>query len=526
MTTLIPAPKASSVPQSRQREATLALARFEAVRLLRHPALGAGLALYVAYLSYYLATGGSGGFPVLQDQDQFTQPGMLALAMAAMLSANAAALRPHRHGTAAHFDVLALPPWRRTLALLLALIPASLAAAVLVALQFTFAALQPAAAGRASPAELATGPAVVLLLGAAGVLLARLVRSMMAAPLVVVGLLALEYVLLLTESGAAWLQPIRLPAAGMSLPANLVGRPAAWHLSYLLGLTVLFAVLAIMRSGGSGVLGKAMTAGAVAVTGTAAVFQWTAPSAPVKAARLQATERPAGMQECRRHGPTVYCAFPDFLAWAVDWDDVVRGVRALLPDGPAQRHLIIRQRVHALTSSLSLGWSEVPSAPVGSWAADDRTAGTPDPIPVGTSWGNIPRLRLAAAVAYKAVTGSTMRPHSPVVCDARGIVVMWLAVKATRGTQAGLQQLQAQSQGGGVVVNAIDDMDAGSINLRDRDFAVLKHLLVKPTAEGGQRVRAHWAELTSPKTSTERAAQLLGLPVPRKTAEDDQWNCG
>jgi hypothetical protein len=43
---------------------------------------------------------------------------------------------------------------------------------------------------------------------------------------------------------------------------------------------------------------------------------------------------------------------------------------------------------------------------------------------------------------------------------------------------------------------------------------VIKELLRKPRYSVIPKVKAHWAELTSPKTTTAQVAQLLGVPAP------------
>src|SRR5262249_33489132 len=149
-------------------------------------------------------------YPVLQDVDRDTQLGMmLLLGGAALIAGNLAVLRAHRDGTTALSEVLVLPMRLRTAAHLLAVLPLGLLAAALTGIRVGLLALAPAA-GRRNPSELVTGPVIVLLFGAIGVLLGRLTRSAIVAPLMLLGLLALLVVVpLLSNGGAArWFQPV------------------------------------------------------------------------------------------------------------------------------------------------------------------------------------------------------------------------------------------------------------------------------------------------------------------------------
>ena len=88
----------------------------------------------------------------------------------ALIASNLAVLRAYRHKTEAMFDVLAMPVPVRTSAHLLAVLPLGALAAALVAARIGQLAAEPYAVGRPNIFELATGPLVVVLLGAVGVL--------------------------------------------------------------------------------------------------------------------------------------------------------------------------------------------------------------------------------------------------------------------------------------------------------------------------------------------------------------------
>lgn len=64
--------------------------------------------------------------------------------------------------------------------------------------------------------------------------------------------------------------------------------------------------------------------------------------------------------------------------------------------------------------------------------------------------------------------------------------------------------------GSGVVLAPTD-----SLSLTAQQTDVLRALLDRPRAEVTARVKAHWRDLTSPRTTTAQTARLLGVPVPK-----------
>jgi hypothetical protein len=173
------------------RRAVLALARLETVRMLRHPVtVAAALFLAASWVSAWFAIGTT-RYPVLQNLDRDSAIGMLVLlGGAALIVGNLAVLRAQRDGTTGLSRVLILPDHARTVAHLLALLPLALVGAVLILARMAVLAICAPSAGHPNPYELAVGPAGVLLLGALGVLLGRLSRSAVAAPLALLVLLA------------------------------------------------------------------------------------------------------------------------------------------------------------------------------------------------------------------------------------------------------------------------------------------------------------------------------------------------
>ncbi|MEN3307119.1 MAG: hypothetical protein V7603_3321 [Micromonosporaceae bacterium] len=506
------APDTRSAGAAAPRRAILALTRVEALRLLRHPLTVAAILLLFGFWTSAWFTNQSNQYPVLQDLDRDSELGtMLLLGGAALIAGNLATLRAHRNGTTGLGDVLILPDHARTVAHLLALLPLAVLAAVLVAARVGVLAVATSAAGRPDPAELATGPATVLLLGALGVLLGRLTRAAIAAPLALLAVLASLVVLPLLASGgtAQWLQPVVPqgdPALPLPAPVYLMARPAGAHLGYLLGLAGLLAVAALLRTGAR--LPRVAVAGVAALAGTVAggAVQLAPPSHPVTAARAAALNHPAEHQTCRQLDHVTYCAFADFTGWIPAWHTVVQAVLARVPATRQRPPLTIRQRIVVLADN-----GAVSDRILDAWRADDAAAGTPGAVTVATRWGDSrSAATLAALVAYRLATGADLGLDQA-ECGGAGALVIWLAGQAGSQANTGLHKL-VTDQGDGVSFHqaqAFPGVHVGQSAL-SVGLAALDH----PATDIAARVRNSWAALTAPGTSAARAAQILGVPAP------------
>jgi len=532
-----------------RRKAMAGLVRVEAARLTRHP--GTVLTLLILGLVLYAITDArTARFPVLQDADQLSQlPVALLFGGAALIQSNLAVLRPDRHGTADALDVLVLPTRWRTAAHLLALLPLGVFAALFVACHIAYLSARPGAVGSVNPYELATGPVLVLLFGAVGVLLGRLVRSLVAGPLLMVVLAAIMLVtVVLVPPGTSepnWFLPFA-PASGgdplygtASVPVDLMTRPAGRHLVYLLGLLALITTAALWRGGplrqapggksnrsdtGRRRRGLIVAAAAgLVVTVGAGTAQALPPSPSIVAARISATDRPAAQQHCRRMGNVTYCAFAGFEPWVNDWNEVVSGVLRRVPSAVAGRPLAVRQRVVApYGSPQNRGGGVVSQAPLDEWRADDRAAGTPNAITVGTWWGDgWSETGLAGRVAYASMTGAGPGVSGE-LCQSRGVLVGWLAAQATPDTRAGLHTM-VEGSGAGV---AFTEAGFGSgLYLPERELTMVWSLLDQPADVVGKRVLQHWDELSARATTIEQAAEILGVPAPPAQPSEGEQQC-
>ncbi|MGI5195366.1 ABC transporter permease [Streptomyces sp. CA-288835] len=518
--------RAESSAPSAAAAATRSLARAEAVRLLRHPAVLAAFALYLVQWTYG-AYSGDDRYPVLHDEDRYTQLSLLLIAAGTLLAANLAALRSYRHGTDAMFDLLVLPPWRRTWALLLALLPVTVLSAVLAGARIGYAAAQDAAVGRPSVAELATGPLVVLLAGAIGVLAARVVRSVVAAPLTIAALGIMTVVgALQAKSDARWWGLVGIEDEGVPpQPTSLTYRPVSWHLLYLAALVILVAAVAVLRAGGRSTPFKA-TAGvallAVLVTGFA---QQRGLPDEVREARTSAENAPSSQQVCVERDGIDYCAFPEFKDRHRQWAEVTGGVLRWVPQDVREKRYSVRQHVFLNTVDEGV----VPPLPVARWAADDRAAGTPGAVPIGTDWGTHSDLAgdhmlgFAGSFAHRAMTGEAPTyPQNQAICRARGAITLWLAVQATDETREAYDSLAGRSFGG-LALNTFDAATGFGVDGRELDL--VRTLLTRPDAEVGAKVKQSWTELTAPDTTIDEAAALLGVPTPPAAPEGEESRC-
>ncbi|AXG82735.1 ABC transporter permease [Streptomyces paludis] len=508
----------------------LTLARTEARRLLLHPALLASLVLCVG-LWVYDTVFGPAAYPVLHDEARFLQVQLLLPAAGTFLAVHLAVLRPARDGTDAWFEALVLEPWQRVAAHLLAVLPVAGAVAVLAGARITWLALLPGAVSAPAAAELATGPAAVLLAGVLAVLVATLIRSVAAGP-ITLGILGIATVVgaLFPFSGRRWWGLIAIEDEMRDLlPSGLAHRPAGLHVLYLVLLAVGLGAAALLRSGLRGRTVTAVVALALAGALTAGAAQSRPEPGAVTAAGERAVNSPSGEQRCVRRESVTYCAFPEYLDRHRQWSEVVDGILRWVPDEAKERRYTVRQHIVSLVKSGGLAQITIP---VDNWAADDRRAGTEGAVVAGSAWGNDGDYANDATIGFAAafaqhVTAAGRAPNttgtSTRVCGGQSLVTLWLAAQATPETASALRSRMSRSFGGAVGFGTLTTVDAE----RGDAEAVLR-LLERPTEETGARIKRSWNELTDPATTSQQAAQLLGIsaPAPEQGAGEDALCAG
>ncbi|WP_069770613.1 ABC transporter [Streptomyces sp. LUP30] len=507
-----PAPGRAEPPrEGHQVRAVLDLARFEARELLLQVPLLLTFALYVGYVALgFMDRDGMDDYPVLNTIDRQTQTEPLLFAMAVFICCNAAALRSRKHNTVQQFDVLAMEPWRRTLAHVLSVVPYAALTALVVAGEFGREALKPGAIGHGSVGELAAGPLTVLLAGVLGVLLARLLPSSFIPILVSIPL----YLLFVLASDAenagrweGWLSPIVFVArtGGDPVPSDLLGRPAGWHALYATGLCAVLACVALLRAGGRTKAVKAATVLALAVTVIGALGQLPSDAKALDAARRTAAATPQKVQSCAQHGRSTYCSFDEWSTVRSDWAEVVDRVQSAAGGTAAQARLTVRQRVY-IDDQVEVDGDLDPSS-------------TPGEVTVGTRWGGnrVPEFAVGAAVVL--VGGSEDMTTQELCDDARAVTVIWLVLSTDPTPTDTFRNLRLDdSLSGSAQVLA----PTNGLSLTGPQTTVIRELLERPRAAMAARVKAHWAQLTSASTTTAQAARLLGVEVPKEAEKCEE----
>ena len=492
-------------PRSARAQALLALGLFETRKMLTHPIVLAAVVLYVVPWIYGTVTGSASYvYPVLQDADRATQFGaMVLLGSAALLTANMAVLRPARYRTATQVDVLLVPAWERAAAVLLAVSALGGLTALLAAARAVMLVTAPGAAGSLNLYEVATGPVVVILMGAGGVLTGVVIRSTSAAPFVLVLVVAATLATVRIASPSRWLLPVVVePPGALPMPAGLLVRPAGAHLLYLTAVIALLAGVVLIRAGNRAI-GAILALAAAAVGAVAVPGQLRSTDASTIAAQQTATVSPAAMQKCQRIGTMTYCFFAGFEPWVEDWNTVVTAVVRRTPEHPA---ISVRQRVFIYGRPAGNGL--VPQAPLAAWAQDDQRAGTPGSLTAGTSWGQgEPELELAAEVAHRIVTGTQQQSGIMPVCGSQAVLTLWLAGQSSPRALEALKR--AAGNGSGAVVLTPASFGTG-LAMQHRDALVALDVLGRSVASSAATVQQHWQELTAARTTTEQAAKILG----------------
>lgn len=547
MTATVHAPERVTRP-SRRHAATGALASVEGRRLLRHPVVVAGGVLSV----FLLLEATWGQAPVLQRDAVATGAALFPLAAATLLAVNLAVLRSRRHDTDELYTTLVTSPRQRTAAHWASVAwPVGLGAALVAADLAYLVAL--GAVGAPDPFELATGPAIVALAGAVGVLLARVAPSTAAAPLALVafgGVFVQTGVgyFSRTPSGWDWLQPwINLNAPALEVAV----RPTSWHLVYLAGLAAVAGVAALARHGlQASTLGAGGLALAVAVGGAVAQADHVSGADP-DAFTAFATGA-ASTQSCETRGTVAYCAYHDYRPWIDRWDAAVRPVLERLPDDVASQRLAVRQLAAA---------SYVEVATSGGADGAGSVEASADVLPT-VAWGRgsglgDAQLALATVVASWAVglptadqereppedtsgadpDGTFFGPCAP-SGEARAVVALWLAAQATPQTEASLRAMLGDDPYGITTTRTDDGEEPGTYFLSEllyqlagavgrytatapgvewpwREAAYAVQLLDRPDEQVAAALHADWDHLTSPETPTDELAAALDVqPVP------------
>jgi hypothetical protein len=550
----------------------------EGRRLVRHPLFVGGVLAsvggFVLLFAVHLA-------PVLQRDDIWTGLELFPLAVATFLLTNLAALRSRRHGTDELLETTPTSISARTLGHVLSVGWAVAVSTLVLAGEVAYT-LSQRPVGSPNLLELAVGPAIVAVLGVLGVALARWWRSAAGGPVSLVALGGIEIYLMFqlpnhsSTSGqyARWLA-LWVPMSTAGDPAReLVIRPSAWHLLYLVGLAGVIAVVALLRHGLS-VRSLGLGTVALALAVVAGTTQVRPPTSTQRNRLAMLVLHPARYQVCRTDLGVRYCAYPGYKGWLDRWQQTGSSVVKQIPARGRRSDLIVRQ---ALTTyggdvplasegrvagapSQSPGW-EIPVPD--RWGATGvegeyelslalgvagRTLGLSSPIVLRTK----DEIQSAALTLPKATRADFLASTSPGIalyCSAdgqsRAVVALWLAAQSTSKAQATfLHMLESEPLGvferppgfngwsqrvgvrdgqvflyrGSLVewLNAVQYLVGGGYPVLwgNADVRYAAQLLHRPKAEVAAAITANWDLLTRRSTSTAQLVRVLGLqPLP------------
>lgn len=504
------------------------LTRIEGRRLLTRPTVLVGAALSLLAMARLTWTTA----PVLNRDDTAATGSLLVLSAATLLATNAAALRSRRYATDELLASMPTPPRTRTLGALLAVVGVVVVAGILVG-AFLLWRLAADPVTSPDPFELLTGPALVALGGCLGVALARWAPSATVAPVVVVGLAALEFTVNLLTGGieyggrVKWLAPF---VGQQGVAEELLVRPTGWHLAYLVALVVVLSCIAVLRHPvPRGTVAAAGIGTLVLVVAGAAQLRPLHPEQQAEALAAQLTR--AGMQDCEQRNTVAYCALPGYEPWIDRWAEAVEPVMARLPEGARRRPLTVRQDFFG--SSLEF------------FGDDDAGASSAEPteseVRPSLWWGRGAatgsyEFALALGIASLAVglspDGAMLPPGSQpglvgegqqtctTAGQGRAVMALWLAAETSERSAQYLHDEVARHIGATPTATAtgapreiyFDDPAAraiGALVFGGREAEAAADLLRQPTGVVAGLIHQHWRVLTDPATTTEQARALL-----------------
>ena len=503
------------------------LAIDETRALTTHPAVLASLAAVLALLVIPLAVNpAEARFPYLTALSITVQYPLLILAGGTFMAANMIAMRPYRHKTYEFESVLSLPSWRRTAALAVATLGPATIGLVIAAAWISVHAAAPGAAGAVRVGEILAVPAVTMLAGLLGILVAEVARNTAAGFVTLMVLAIGTFVGLASDSRGRWLSFV----AGQNtftdgpMPASLLDRPEWWHLVWLLGLAAVTIGATLWLTGLRHHAVLALTAILAVVPVLGATAQLRPSSAELNERLRQAQTAPASQQQCVVRGSVTYCSFPEFRSRIDAWAQIVEAQLAMIPKGQAPEALHVRQHLPIPAGDQGV----VLPAPLERWSADDAAAGTPNAIPVSTRWaaGGTDSFDETEVIGFSGWVAAVLISHQPLgangtdLCGGRGAVALWLAASATPETAKALATVDSHTSGGGGVVTLPVLNSLAGLRVGEREAALAKALLTGDPATVRAAVTAQWTQLTDPGTDIARAAELLGLSAHGSASPD------
>lgn len=550
-----------------QARTMLALARVEAVRLVRHPLVWLGVAFGAVLAGGVNHVQTSA--PVLHRDDAYVALVCAPMAVGTFLAVNLAITRARRNDADAMFAPTPTVPPRRTIAHLVSLVgPVGLAVAV-AAVWLGWAATRPGAIGTPGLVQSLQGPALVFTAGAIGIMVGRWTPARIAAVLIV-PVLGVPFMLGDAPGWSRWLAWFRLPSDNM-VP-ELTAWPVTEHLVYLIGVGLLAAGVAQLRHGPNR---RRLAAGGVAMALVAAsvLAQARVPTEGTVAAAFDLAEQPSQRHVCTMISGVTSCVWPGYEKLVDLWTPLLSGVLDPLP-AELRPDLRVEMRpgvysLMSLTASISSSdarsrWRQRIEQVVAADARRKNAVIVARPRWPGPEAAPETRFAWALAAATRSVkfdTGPTLVERqvteddeeqptnrqigdtylAPTLCttggQARAVLALWLAAQTTDDTAAYARQLAdpaaPDATGDEIspwwiendfVAFVIPDQAFRQWTIDDLDLAV--QLLDRPHGEVVDTITPDWEHWTDPATTSVQLQQALNLHQPRTAEHQDVWRFG
>lgn len=515
------------------RRLVLELARFEAIRALRHPLtwVGAIASLWLMWLW------GGQVSPVLPRDSVLLAGTLLPLAGSTLLVGFYAKLRqrslPDQSSTFPAGPVLPV------VGIHLGMVGPALLALGLDAIGLVYL-LNGGPIGGIDWWELWSGPVMVWFAGIAGVFLARWLPHPIVAPVALVGVGVLQLVAspdfeVFTTFGAVtnfeWLAPWMVPSAWWPIEV-LANRPSILHLAYL----VLFALTLAILSLRLGARARWFKLGMVGSLVLVAVFGSVGlPKIDPDFDRFRAWKNRAAEQSCSTADGIEYCAFEFYRDWIPRWQATVANVDQLFPVDITR----VMQRPHN-SGFDEQGVLEAPGLVLTSTHWDRQGA---------ASYQRLGLSLLAAQSAVGLPTTLTIRrftpaeiesivrnnpdypgdlraqyedqPATPNSCSAvgqaRSVVAVWLAAAALDDGKESLDlALSASPTSPYFVASHMGNRPTDSIVIGGSDALLARQLLDVPAADVRSELQARWEQVIDPSTTAGDLASWFGLTAPQQ----------
>ena len=513
-----------AVPRGSIRAVTAALARVEARQFASSVSFVLAVVISLLVLVVISTSDGYENDAIFGRLFQHFGALVYPIAGLALVAVNRATLRARREGTIELLTSTPTTSSTRTVAHMVSVWPALLAAVVTLSAATIWVLARGHAVGGWGPNWLAEVLLAVTLVaggGALGVALGRWIPHGIVPAIALLGSLGVT-------GNLNGLDPFTNRARNWSLwsspPPDLdpmfVLRPAWPHLVYVIGLVGIVAALAVMRTQRGGVPIGALVVG-LALAGTGAVLQ-TSPVTAADAARI-ANSIDTDL-ECRTHAEIRTCTYPGYGAWRADWTKGARQVLALVPPASRPTPYVARQVVG--NRGISNLDPEVRDRLRDRIPAGSYGFGGPD---TEVTWYLLPAQ--AATGLPTSVRGT--RPPCYAGNQSRAVLALWLTLAtAPQALDSVIQDPNEEFSGVGASWHAAGapwatviwpssartDADAPVVYAR-ADIDAARQMAARPVADIRSALGEDWSRWKGAATPTAELVDALGLaPVDSATA--------